>query len=402
MKKTLRAIIAAMLAALMAFSGLTAFAAADTSDRLEWDFYGQSYYYDYAGELTEGDNTLSYDSSEYVYFTFDVQNAGYYKISYEYENIDAWIGIPGRYENGKAYDEADISSCNIENGHGIITRFEEGENLIILEYYYLVDTASLRIEFLGEEITEIKVESDLIYNYDIYTYEWDGENCFDIEADTEIVFSSGKTIKRYYISGTHENEITKGENILTAEYCGKEFEITVNVYYVDEYVESVTVSNIEDYLYTIEYYDSYDYFIPFGETVTVTFKDGTTDSIVYGDEDDIITLPNGREVWCNIDYDYDTNSLYVIVAGTYFAEYECETTPASLKENIDEMNYNNYNHIEMASYYLRRAVEVAFEDGIYGFMNGNAERAMVRIQWAFESLKCVLAEMAYLTAYLLS
>lgn len=401
MKKTLRAILAAMLAALMAFSGLTAFAAANTDTQLEWDYYGDSYYYDYAGELTEGDNSISYDDKEYVYFTFDAQNEGFYAISYEYDNLDAWIGLPERYENGKAYDEADFSSYYPENSNGVITRYEKGEHLIILEYYYLADTASFKIEFLGEEITEINVASDLIYNYDIYDYEWEGENCFDIEAETEIVFSSGKTITRDYISGTCENEITKGENALTVEFCGKEYELTANVSLITDYVESVSVSNIEDYLYIKSYYNSYDFSAPYGETFTVTFKDGTSDSFVYGDDDNV-TLPNGRDVWCYMDYDYDAEKLSVFVAGTCFAEYDCELTSASIGENIDEMNYNNSIHLEMVSYYLRRAMEVAFEDGIYGFMNGGAEMAMMRIQWAIESFMYVFTEAAALMIYYLA
>lgn len=394
MKRNLRAIIAAMLAAVMAFSGLTAFAAVDTSAKLEWDFYDEIYYYDFAGELTEGENKIDNSISDYVYYTFDVQTSGYYILYYNFENLNAWIGVPEKYENGKAYDEAGRIYYSPENCDGFICYFEKGEQILALDLYYTDENSVLNIEFFGEDVAEIKVDYDLIYNYDIYTYEWEGDICFDINCESVITFTSGKSIT-YYISGICDSEIVKGENTLAAELCGKEYDFDVNVYYITDIVESVELSNVEDYLEVTEYYNGTETPSPFGETLTVTFKDGTTDTVIL-DADDHLTLPNGRNVWCYTDYEYtdDGMGFKIYVAGTEVDSFECKVVPASIKENIDAMNSSNSDHLSISSYYLRRAFSC--------LMEGDIDSAIMRIQWAIESFMYIFSEAASLISYLLA
>ena len=93
MKRNIKAIIAAMLVTIMSFGGLTAYAATNTENQLQWDFYGETFCYDYAGELKEGENDIIHENSYYVYYTFDVQNAGYYSMTFDYNDADFYIEI---------------------------------------------------------------------------------------------------------------------------------------------------------------------------------------------------------------------------------------------------------------------------------------------------------------------
>lgn len=398
-KKTFKAILAAALAVLMVIPYFSAFAANDT---LIWDFYGSEYTYDYAGEMTVGTTAIPEDSSDYIWYSFDVPEAGYYYINFSYENMDAWLGIPEEFEGTSAYDEKSSFCYSPENKYGLIYYLEAGKTIVGLDLYYFEEDATFETEYLGAEITEIKPQHDLIYNYDVYDYEYEGEYFCDFSVDFDIIFSEGKTITTYFFEGTSDKTIAPGENTFKIELFGKEFEFTSNVYYTEDYVESVEISNIEDYLCVYEYYNGTDYSYPLYETIRVKFKDGTTYTVNINDSD-TITLPNGREVYYGFDFRTDDNGNYVFdvyVGGKCFASYECETKAVSVEENVGQLTEAAKNHLSDVSYYLRRAFEVAFEGGLLGFFDYGMTESLLRIEWAVTSFVAVFEEITNLMLYM--
>lgn len=400
-KKTLKAILAAALAVIMVIPSFSAFAANNT---LVWDFYDSEYTYDYAGEINVGTTEIPDNASDYIWYSFDVQNAGFYYIHYSYEDMEAWFGIPESFEGLSATDVKDNLYYALDGEEGAIYYLEAGKTIVGFDLYLYEEDAAFETEYLGAEITEVKPQYDLIYGYDVYEYEYMGENNVEFDADFDITFSEGKTITRYFLDGTSESAITAGENTFKTEFYGKEYEFTSNVYYITDYIEKVELSNIEDYLCVYEYYNGIDYEYPWYETIKVTFKDGSTYTI-NGYDGDTITLPNGREVGYFFDYNEDDNGNYtfeIYVAGECFASYDCEVVSMSVEDNIDIMNQASINYLSDAAYYFGRAFEVAFENGILGLFNGGAEEGLMRIEWAISSFVAVFNEISYLLSYLLS
>ncbi len=400
-KKTFKAIIAAALAVIMLIPCLSASAANNT---LVWDFYGYEDVYDYAGEMNVGTTKIPDDASDYIWYSFDVQNEGFYYIHYNYSDMDVWFGIPESFEGLSAYNEKECIYHPSKGGDGAIYYLETGKTIVGFDMFFIGETAAFETEYLGAEITEIKPQYDLIYNYDVYEYEYMGENICEFDANFDITFSEGKTINHYYLEGTSEKEIIKGENTFKTEIYDKEYEFTSNVYYITDYVEGVEISNVEDYLYVSEHYRGIDYNFPEYETIKVKFKDGSTYT-VYINDSGAITLPNGREVGFGFDFtETDIGNYYldVYVGGDCIASYKCEVTKASLEDNIDIMTQVSRNHLSQAAYYLSRAFEIMFEGGVLGFFNGDISESMMRIEWAITSFTGVFNEITYFISYLLS
>lgn len=401
MKRNFKAIIAAMLAAVMAFTGLTAFAENSTPSELEWNYYGEYYYYDYAGELAVGENEIDNSTSDYLWYTFDVQTAGFYYISYDCSDSNIWIGIPERYENGKAYNEASRIYHGGDDIDGIICYFESGENIAAFEIYDIDEGTTINVDFYGEEITAVTVSETLILNYDIYK-NWD-ESGYYIDSKITIEFPEGQTAETHEIYCTADKKIVTGANTLEAHILGQKIEMTVDVYCVSDVIESAEISNINDYLTVTEYYDGYNYNEPYGETLTVTFKDGTKGEVCLND-DEYLTLPNGRNVWCytDVEIDRDKAVLTVYVAGTAVASYDCSMVPASTIENLDELKANNAYNLSMVSHYIRQALISVLEcDSIDEFLNYGAQEAADRLYWAIDYILDIFRETFALVSYLM-
>lgn len=365
MKKTLKSIMAAILAVMLAFGGLTAFAA-DESDTapntIEWDYYGDTIYPEYAGELTEGENTVACDNdgSEYFYFTFNAENAGFYEISYSYYDMDGYIFAPESYSDGKAQNEADGFWFESEDELDCtLYYFEKGEQIIGMYLFYAEsENIKIAVNYYGESVESIEA-GELLNSDDVYFYSDDDASYVDIYSDVTITFSSGKTIERSDIYCTSEaEELVKGDNNVTTHICGKEFDFVINVAFVADFIADIEISNIEDYLFMTEYYNTYDCVYPYGETATVTFTDGTKKNFVFGDEG--ITLPNGKEVWPDAYFsvENDDAKLIIYVADTDLKFYDAEIKDAPLGDNWATLVWRNANALKDSAYYYRRAIAV--------------------------------------------
>jgi len=399
-KKTLKAILAAALAVIMVIPCFSAFAANDT---LVWFFYGDEYVYDYAGEVTLGTTAVPNDISDYIWYSFDIQNDGFYYIHYSYEDLEGWMGIPENLEGNTAYDETRFILNEPDDGYGAIYYLETGKNVLAFDLSFCGENAEFETEYLGAEITEIMPQYDLIYNYDIYEYEHMGVNYIEADANFQITFSGGQTANIYYLDCTTDSVIVPGENTFKAKIYEKEYQFTANVYYITDYVESVEISNIEDYLYIYEYYNGTDYEYPYYETIRLIFKDGSTYTVNIN-SDEMLMLPNGREVGCYFDF-VENNGEYtfdVYVGGTCFASYECEVTDAGFEENVDVMTSRFKSHLSDAAFYIRRAFRVVLENGLLGFFDYGLTESILGIEWAVSSIISAFDEITYFMFYLLS
>lgn len=359
MKKTLKSVLAVMLAAIMAFGGFAAFAADEPENTIEWDYYGDTIYLEHAGELTEGKNAVACDTDEgYFYFTFTAENAGFYEISYNYYDMDGYIFVPETYSNGKAYNEnigfwfeheEDLSST--------LYYFEKGEQIIGMFIFYAnAESIEITVEYYGENIKSVTT-SELIKGEDVYFYSDYDTAYVEIFSDITVTFSNDKAIECSELYCTSDaDELIKGENTVTTQICGKNFDFVIDVAFITDYISDIEINNIEDYLFVTEYYNTYDYIYPYGEKATVTFTDGTKKDFVFGEDE--ITLPNGKEVWPDVYFSVDNGDakLIVNIAETDLKSYECEKDNAPLGDNWATLVWRNANSLKDMSYYFRRAI----------------------------------------------
>ena len=102
MKRTLKTLLALMLAAVTVMTCTAAFAA-EENGKLLWEFYDSEYTYDIAGEITTGVNTLtSPEDSYYFCYEFNVEKSGYYTIGFS----DHRFGTMQRVRSEKAQQSA--------------------------------------------------------------------------------------------------------------------------------------------------------------------------------------------------------------------------------------------------------------------------------------------------------
>lgn len=383
MKKTLKAIVAAMLAAIMALGSLSAFAA-ETHEELEWNYYGETYYYEYAGELKEGTNAVGESIGDlgYVYFTANIETAGYYMISYSYDDFDSWAGIPDRIEDGIAYDEKETLR-NIEDSVSTeICFFETGENIIAFDVYSASDDSVVNFEFWGEEVTSVSIPEEAIIDCNFYYSEEDnGTTEISLYYDITVTFDEGKTIETDYIYGTADKIKIGEQNAFALNICGKEYEAAITLYEISRYVSDVSLSSTD----VTQYYDGYEVKGYDDLVLTVVFTDGTTQTVNVNGyyEDCLITLPNGYEAYPWVYYHTYRDE---IKAAVYFddalvKEIECNKISTSVSENFDRLKENIYYYFNDFSYYL--------------------DRAETYFVWAFESLTYAFTEIFDLISYYL-
>lgn len=362
MKKTLKTVISLLLALILAFGSLSAFAA-DEKDILEWDYYGELYEYTCAGELTEG--TITLDTEEpYIYYTFNCENPGFYSFIFSDEN-SVWIGIPDKIEDGVAYNEKDYISMYPESEYIIIYYIPAGENILGLDIIETGENNELKIEYLGESLSSINVADELLFGDKLEFYVDDeGRFLAYMNADFEMAFSNGKTFSDSYIEFTFDEKPVNGENSLEIEILGQKSVLNVTGYYPDYFIKDISVANPEKFAYVVQYYDALDFIDSERETVTVTLSDGTTQSFVYGSDSHTITLPNGIE--CDIygQFNWVSEDEFVfemVVGNTVLKTYPCELIEATLAENAEKMLENSAWNLDNTSYYLRQSLIALLE-----------------------------------------
>ncbi len=351
MKKTIKTAVAMLLAIIIACGSMVAFAATPADIQCNLTEEDEAITYAYAGTLTVGGDSeriRAKEDSKYVYFTFEAEEEGYYKVSSNSCSFDdGWFTIPETYENGvylgskKALAGNDFTDCYFY--------LEKGEHIVCVNFYWLNDDV-FKVEYVGE-LVDVKFEK-LVLGRDIWEeHDENGELCYYFCSSVEFEFSSGDKFVIDYaeVRVYSDKELEHGENEVEIEVYGLDERIaaTINVIDVTKVISKIEMTNVEDYT-TIKYYYNYGMDFPSveNETLTVTYTDGTTE--VIEDFDGYVYLEKyGIPVMSDCYYDdYSGYTFYVFAANEKFIEAQCNVEDASVKENIDRYNEINYYDIE--------------------------------------------------------
>lgn len=347
MKKTVRNAFAMLLALVIACGGVTAFA--QTPGDIEWYFGDdETWIYSYAGELSVGEDTVLPPVSEEksVYLTMDIEESGYYKITVD---SDIWFGIPESCTDG-IYDNAIDSMAHLDSVSPRYYYLEEGETVVGFDLYE-DKGITVSADYVGD-ITAIEFDrsqlEDRLLGYNIYESDSDAY-VIDVE-NTKIKFSCGEELEMPWecIYVYTENPLVKGENAVEIGIWGAPYreETSVELIEITDVIESVEFTNLRDYAYLTEYYNG-NVYAPYmeGETVTVTYTDGTSE-----------TLENFGGYGCLEECGYCVDVVYeekdgkhtvvVYIAGQNMLEEECTVKKAETSENLLEYKNSFFDGIQ--------------------------------------------------------
>lgn len=373
MKNTFKITIAFILAFVMSFGSVTAFAA-EEDKTLNWDIYNGGYIYEfeYAGDFS-GDKLVVDDGlegQEYIeYYEIDIPQAGYYVVSIKRISGYSNVLFPERIENGTAYGEAENKYLGEEIENEICTfnylyYFSVGENVMGLNYS---DAAfEIGIEFVDESVTDIDFADGAfsgVFGYDILEDSGNGD-MLATGIDATIVFSSGKEIDLNTVFVIeHEEPLVKGEHEAEVVFFNYREPVNVTIFEITDYIKSVEFKNPES-ITVKKYFNDDNGMIEFngGEEFVVTFTDGTTVNT-----SDFVTLPNGREYFVRSSVTgwwSEKPVITVDVAQYTYSEYDVTAVEATLEENLQHLKDINSVRWSEANYEAQNSIEyLGYVDG---------------------------------------
>lgn len=356
MRKIVKTLTAAILAFVIAFGSLTAFAS-EEKPVLSWS----DVEYTYAGTLAEGKNTVELPTAESFYYIFNAEKAGYYTVDYNWREI-SYFKSPESIENGVADGYKHNEYLEIDEDYDSDTYlffFEAGENILASWIGYEAtagDPSNVEIAYYGETVSDIKFEGGtkyfLVPEYNIYEmYDEDNEypdNAYYLEGGkTEIIFDSGKTIEVSYSSlictAKEEINVDSGDFAVTVYFGESSFEKTVSVYPVSKEITKIEIAGIEDYLDVAEAYDGQILYDFYGMELTLTYADGHTVTETLEGDSMGIDLLNGNPYYFPLDFYYSYEdegvNFYVTLAGVDYVKAPCTLRAATDRENRQHLNY---------------------------------------------------------------
>lgn len=373
MKNTFKITIAFILAFVMSFGSVTAFAA-EEDKTLNWDIYNGGYIYefeyagDFSGDMLVVDDGL--EGQEYIeYYEIDIPQAGYYVVSIKRISGYSNVLFPEKIENGTAYGEAENKYLGEEIENEICTfnylyYFSVGENVMGLNYS---DAAfEIGIEFVDESVTDIEFADGAfsgVFGYDILEDSGNGD-MLATGIDATIVFSSGKEIDLNTVFVIeHEEPLVKGEHEAEVVFFNYREPVNVTIFEITDYIKSVEFKNPES-ITVKKYFNGDNGMIEFngGEEFVVTFTDGTTVNT-----SDFVTLPNGREYFVRSSVTGWWNEKPVItvdIAQYTYSEYDVTAVEATLEENFQHLKDINSVRWSEANYEAQNSIEyLGYVDG---------------------------------------
>lgn len=399
MTRRVKSFISLFLAFMMiaGISTVNAFSAYETIER-------EGTNYEYAGEFGLGRQTVKEVewgdeiSNYYVYYSFTAEHDGYYSFTYNEMHNSTWYCVC----NKQNYDEMPYtySLDSLEQNFSKIYYLEAGEYFFFVDLYWSMVDVNITAEYFGEKVSEIKFKHDLLLDCDCFYYPYpDSKSNMKIDANATIIFDSGKTIdfgnneicdgynQSDSLDAVISSEPVEGENTITIFFLNQQIETTATVHTLSYYIKDVEVSNIDYYLENaVEYYNYYDIEYPYGETVTVTFKNGTSESFIYSDylNCNYVNFPNGQKYCLNF-WRYDTYELdgfsgYLQVDICYntVKEFRLNAQKVSFFENINRLRDENKYFLNEMLQYLKCALNswgdteslnIFLSEAIIGFMN---------------------------------
>lgn len=353
MKKTIKTAIAMLLALIMACGSMTAFAA--TPADIEWNFWSdETVTYSYAGELVVDADTVNVSATEEnsnVYCIFEAEEDGYYKVKSTYYSTD-WMGIPENFENG-IYLNSKTGYHTGEYLREIYYYLEAGEHVLGFDFFEK-GPEEVSIEFLGDIVDVVYGEGtfdNLFLDHNVYDYyNEDIDAQYWIGASVTFKFENGEDLWVDYtdLLVYTDEELKAGENEIEIGFYGFDYreKMTITILDITEVITKVELSGIEKYTSLVEHYTGeYYYENDLGGTLTVTYADGTTETVEnfggYG-------YLEKYDVYADAYYDYNDNWDYCFIleiVGESFIVEECTIREATKFENIGMYNSLNVGRI---------------------------------------------------------
>lgn len=372
MKKTFKTILAAVLAFTLVFCAFVPAFAFEQNDTVEWCFCSYEYVdtYNYAGELSEGEHELILNDT-YNCFKADFEKSGFYLLTFDQELVNR-ILVSKTVHNGMPCSEANVLFS--EEGGKAIVYIPDEETYIGLWMVSDLTVADIEISYYGYEIEDVAFKDGLfenvIYGEDFRIFA--DENRISFWSYAEVIFENGEKYCADYgwFDFVLNGEIAYGENEVTYVFGDYSEEITITVCYAMNYIQKIEITNLENYLHSVRYYDGtlesdFEYGALEGEGVTITFWDGTTEVIEEFDVYDMVQLPNGRYYEMNImEIDNgDSVEFAFSVAGQILLSRKCELENAGLLQNIERLKENIHRQTKWIVYEIREFVNALGNPG---------------------------------------
>ncbi len=298
-----------LLVAIIIFMGtFCVFASAEAADIITE--------YIFAGEAEEGyttawesDGSDDFAQDVYLYYTLDVDEDGYYAIGYSNEMASVWVGITAQDNYDEIAYEMNVTDLNVIQK---IYYLPKGAYNVLIDMYYADVSVGFFVHILGSEITDISFKHELIDNIDFcYSDEYNSHG-FCVYDDAVITFSSGKEFewqggKEFYsnsnaLCGIADKIYIYGKGDVDILFLGERIETEITVYPTSYYIREVSLSNADYYIETLKKSE-----IPVfsqGETLTVTFTDGTKQTVECSPYPVPIKMPNDKEYDVRIIFEY--------------------------------------------------------------------------------------------------
>lgn len=361
MKKTIRAAVAMLIAIIIACGSMTAFAATPADIQCNLTDADEPTTYAYAGELTVGGDAVKISAKEdnnHVYFTFEAEEEGYYRISSTDCSFDGgWFTVPEKYENGVYLGSKDCLS-----GNGYTERFfylEKGKHVTCINFD-MISKDEFEVDYVGEIVDFVCDDGEvrnLILGYDIGAYnDGNGKICYYFSSSVVYKFSSGESfgIDWADVSIYTDKKLEHGEYEVEVGLDSVNFrkKTTLNIVDITKVISKVEMTNVEKYTVLKQYYDNEVEYSPFeSETLTVTYEDGTKEKV---EEFDGFGYINGITVRSYYDYDYKGDYVFCVsVANEPFITESCTVELADGKENADRYNKNNLDELENGFFWTK-------------------------------------------------
>ena len=388
MKKFLSVILAAIILACPLLSGF----ATEAAQTLEWYFcdepeYCDPWFYNYKGEAECGDNKIVFTEDDYCdYYTFTVENTGYYYVECIDEEV-SWFGFPEGIKDGKAYFETEgyyISGSDIEKK--AVYKLNKGNTVLGVDFSDYADadeTYLIKIEYLGDAITDIIPEEgmidNLIINVDVYNN--DSSNLY---GDVSVAFSGNKTIifpdESLEISAKN-HEWTEGENSAVIEFMDFKKDVVINALELNNVIKDVEFVNVDEHKNVTTAYNDFYVEEIYGAKLIFTLADGTKIE-VDTNETNLIEL-FGREYYFYVAYCYnsaDDVDIVIVFEFTDLKSYDCNVTKSTLAVNTNMLFSNIGTNIKDAMYYLR----LALSELLTAYDASALEYVLPRVIWRLE------------------
>lgn len=402
MKKTFKTIFAAVLAFTLLFCAFIPAFAFEENDTVGWCFCSYEYVdpYTYAGELSEGEHELIL-SDTYNLFKAGFEKSGFYLLTFDQELVNS-ILVSKTVHNGLPCSEANVLLS--EKGGKAIVYIPDEETYIGIWTVSDLTVADIKISYYGYEIEDIVFENGLfenvIYGEDFRIFA--DENRISFWGCAEVLFENGEKYFTDYswMDFSVDGDVAHGGNNIVFSLGDYSEEITMTVCYASDYIRKIEITNLDNYLHSVRYYDGtlesdFEYGALESEGVAITFWDGTNEVIEELDGYDMVQLPNGRYYEMNVmEIDNgDSVEFAFSIAGQILLSRKCELENAGLSQNVELLEKNIHRQTKWIVYEIREFVDALGNPGhkltaseIAGWISSIGKTVETRMRYVKEEI----------------